>query len=165
MAKARLSFPKHLSNATGSSYPSIVDINGAWLNVDRGFINVEFLNYTTSINLNVFFTKKKGSDVPWKLRKVGYKGQEKQVELSEKGCQHVWEATKKINSKKKIQLIAHLNGSGRVILHVSASPIHSADNWIIVPKSPVNRSAYLNSHVKKMIFHQNGKAMFAVPIE
>ena len=96
-------------------------MNGAWLNVDRGYNDPEFLDYTASINLNVFFTKKRGADIPWKFGRVGYKGQEQQINLPEKGTQHVWEARKSIGSTKKLYLVAYRNGTGRIILYVSTS--------------------------------------------
>ena len=54
-----------LQRATATYDQTKIDINGAWLNVDRRYNDTEFLEYTTSINLNVFFTKKQDADIPW----------------------------------------------------------------------------------------------------
>ena len=70
-----------LQRATTTTNQLKMDMNGACLTVDRGYNDAEFLEYTASINLNVFFTKKRGANIPWKFGKVGYKGQEKQVNL------------------------------------------------------------------------------------
>ena len=68
---------------------------GAFINADRGYKDHGFLEHADLINLNTLFSKKLGADDPWKLGKVERKGEEKQIDLLEKGCQRAWEATKK----------------------------------------------------------------------
>ena len=47
-----------LQRATATTNQLKMDMNGAWLNVDRGYNDAEFLDYTASINLNVFLQRK-----------------------------------------------------------------------------------------------------------
>ena len=53
-----------LQSVTATTDQTKINMNGAWLNVDRGYNDPESLEYATSIYLNVFFTKKRGADIP-----------------------------------------------------------------------------------------------------
>ena len=52
-----------LQCATVTTNQLKMDMNGAQLNVNRGYNDAEFLEYTASMNLNVFFLQRKEEQI------------------------------------------------------------------------------------------------------